>query len=46
MTAQIKYYEGAYLKWALVADDGKILFLAATKGEVLRYAQDHQIEVE
>jgi hypothetical protein len=45
MTATIKYYKGAFLKYALVADDGKILCLRATAKGCKDYAKAHDITV-
>ena len=46
MKAKIKYYESASLKYALVAMDGKLLFLAATEKEIRDYARNKGIEIQ
>ena len=45
MVAIIKFYEGAYLKYALVTLEGRQLKLAATEKELPVYAKQHGIRI-
>ena len=46
MIAKIIYYAGAFLKYALVALDGKLLHLGATEREVRDYAKNNNIKIQ